>query len=61
MATYHRPNLTTEEQQLTADLIAAELSSHKLGSPSFDALYRLYLKVRDARPISTNPRRDLDP
>jgi hypothetical protein len=54
MATYHRPNLTTEEQQLMADLIAAQLATHTLGSPTFDSLYRLYIKVRDAKPISTS-------
>lgn len=53
MATYHRPNLTAEEHQLMVDLIAAQLATHKLGSPTFDSLYRLYIKVRDAKPIST--------
>jgi hypothetical protein len=54
MATYHRPNLTTEEQQLMADLLAAQLATLTLGSPTFDSLYRLYIKVRDAKPISTS-------
>jgi hypothetical protein len=59
MATYHRPNLTTEEHRIMADLIAAQLATHALGSPTFDSLYRLYIKVRDAKPIgiSTKPRR----
>ena len=54
MATYHRPNLTAEERdRLTGLLEAALQSTAGITDPQFEPLYSLFLKVRDARPVST--------
>ena len=51
---YHRPNLTSAEQTLLADLIRDKFVGLSLDDPAFDPLYRLYIKVRDAKPFNTS-------
>jgi hypothetical protein len=51
---YHRPNLSSAEQTLLADLIRHKIASLSVDDPEFDALYRLLIKVRDAKPFSTS-------
>ena len=51
---YHRPNLSSAEQTLLADLIRDKFAGLSLDDPAFDPLYRLYIKVRDAKPFNTN-------
>ena len=51
---YHRPNLSSAEQTLLADLIRDKFAGLSLDDPAFDPLYRLYIKVRDAKPFNTS-------
>lgn len=51
---YHRPNLSSTEQTLLAELIRDKFAGLSLDDPAFDSLYRLYIKVRDAKPFNTS-------
>jgi hypothetical protein len=54
MATYHRPNLTSAEQCLLLSMVETALDqTYGIADPDFDPLYRLFTKLRDSRPIST--------
>ena len=57
MATYHRPNLTSAEQCRLLTLLETALEqTYGIADPDFEPLYGLFLKLRDARPISTDKR-----
>lgn len=56
MATYYRPNLTADQRDKLSDLVEDQLHCMNWDDPKFEALYRLALKLKDCKPISTDPR-----
>jgi hypothetical protein len=59
MATYYRPNLTAEQRSLLLTLAEQALETTAgINDPAFDPLYRLLLRLRDCKEISTGKRAD---
>lgn len=52
MANYRRPNLTPTEYVIVLEMIKEQLSEHTVGSAEFEAIYKLYMKVRDTKLIT---------
>lgn len=56
MATYYRPNLTAEQRNRLIELVQDQLHCRNWDDPQFDPHYRLILKLKDCREISTDKR-----
>ena len=54
VATYYRPNLTAEQRDRLLELVEDQLHCMNWDDPKFDRHYRLVLKLRDCRQISTD-------
>ncbi len=58
MAEYYRPNLTGSQRDLLLPMVEAALrETSGVNDPDFDPLYRLLLKLRDCKRISTESKR----
>lgn len=56
-AEYYRPNLTSEQRDLLLPMVEGAIDQTTgVNDPAFDPLYRLLLKLRDCRRISTETR-----
>lgn len=58
MATYYRPNLTADQRARLLELVEDQLHCLNWDDPKFDSHYRLILKLKDCREISTDKRKD---
>lgn len=53
MTVYKRPNLSPLQCSLVESLLKEHLSNLDFDNPDFDGAYQTYVKVRDAKEIST--------
>lgn len=53
MHTYYRPSLTAEQRAYLLSLLEGEIQQLTWDAPEFDPLYRLILKLKDCKEIST--------
>ena len=53
MSQYKRPNLTPTQADLVCNLLKREVAGLEPGTEQFDTAYTAFLKVRDAKLIST--------
>lgn len=54
MTTYYRPNLTADQRDKLSELVEDQLHCMNWDDPKFEALYRLALKLKDTKAISTD-------
>ena len=53
MSQYKRPNLTPAQADLVCNLLKREVAGLEPGTEQFDTAYGAFLKIRDAKLIST--------
>ena len=53
MSQYKRPNLTPAQAQIVCDLLKREVAGLEPGTEQFDTAYGAFLRIRDAKLIST--------
>ena len=53
---YKRPNLTPAQAEIVCNLLKREVAGLEPGTEEFDTAYKAFLKVRDAKLISTAKR-----
>ena len=56
MTVYKRPNFSPEQCELVEELLEKHLAELTVSDPGFDLAYRAFIKVRDAKVISTGKR-----
>ena len=53
MSQYKRPNLTPTQADFVCNLLKREVAELEPGTEQFDTAYTAFLKIRDAKLIST--------
>lgn len=54
MTIYYRPNLTADQRDIVLELVQDQLHCMHWEDPKFERFYRLALKLKDCRRISTD-------